>query len=53
MNQANRNLSSNNVVVPVLQTFNVLLESDVFEALPQDPTGLARYVRRASQIARY
>ncbi|KAI0732028.1 TBCD protein [Fomitopsis betulina] len=39
--QASRNLSSNNVVVPVLQTFSVLLESDVFDALPEDPTGLA------------
>ena len=53
VNQATRNLSSNNVVVPVLQTFNVLLESDVFEALPEDSTGLARYVMSASQIGRY
>ena len=53
VNQANRNLSSNNVVVPILQTFNVLLESDVFEALPEDPTGLERYVKCASPIARY
>lgn len=45
VDQASRNLSSNNVVVPVLQTFSVLLESDVFDALPEDPTGLTRYVR--------
>ena len=37
--QAMANVSSNNVVVPVLQTFNVLLEADVFENLPQDPDG--------------
>ncbi|KAI0720503.1 TBCD protein [Cerioporus squamosus] len=38
--QAMTNVSSNNVVVPVLQTFNVLLEADVFENLPQDPEGM-------------
>ncbi|KZT73795.1 ARM repeat-containing protein [Daedalea quercina L-15889] len=38
--QASRNLASNNIVVPVLQTFNVLLESDVCEELSDDPAGL-------------
>ena len=42
--QALTNVGSNNVVVPVLQTFNVLLEADVFEKLPQDPQGLTTYV---------
>ncbi|TFY52216.1 hypothetical protein EVJ58_g10139 [Rhodofomes roseus] len=41
--QASINLSSNNVIIPVLQTFNVLLESDVLEELSDDPTGLRRY----------
>lgn len=44
LSQAVQNTSSNNVVVPVLQTFNVLLEADVFEKLPQDPQGLQTYV---------
>ncbi|TFK86795.1 ARM repeat-containing protein [Polyporus arcularius HHB13444] len=38
--QAMTKISSNNVVMPVLQTFNVLLEADVFENLPQDPEGM-------------
>ncbi|KAI0699071.1 TBCD protein [Cytidiella melzeri] len=38
--QAKRNLSSNSVVIPVLQTFNVLLDADVFEALGEDPDGM-------------
>ncbi|PCH40083.1 ARM repeat-containing protein [Wolfiporia cocos MD-104 SS10] len=38
--QARRNVTSNNIVVPVLQTFNILLEADVFESLPGDPVGL-------------
>ena len=42
--QALTDVGSNNVVVPVLQTFNVLLEADVFEKLPQDPQGLTTYV---------
>ncbi|KAI9058356.1 TBCD protein [Trametes sanguinea] len=40
VNQAQRNATSNNVVVPILQTVNVLLEADVFESLPQDTEGL-------------
>ncbi|PIL22540.1 hypothetical protein GSI_15229 [Ganoderma sinense ZZ0214-1] len=40
LGQALQNTSLNNVVVPVLQTINVLLEADVFEKLPQDPEGL-------------
>ncbi|KAI0761942.1 TBCD protein [Trametes elegans] len=37
---AQKNVGSNNVVIPVLQTFNVLLEADVFENLPQDQQGI-------------
>ena len=50
--QASRNLASNNVVVPVLQTVNVLLESEVFEELSDDPAGLERYVRGLTVIVR-
>ncbi|KIJ62569.1 hypothetical protein HYDPIDRAFT_157330 [Hydnomerulius pinastri MD-312] len=35
------NLSSNNVVVPVLQTFNVLLEADALIRLPESERGAA------------
>lgn len=41
--QASSNLSANNIVVPVLQTVNVLLEADALERLSEDPEGLARY----------
>ena len=41
--QVKGNLSSNNAVIPVLQTFNVLLEADVFEPLFDDVEGLKRY----------
>lgn len=44
LGQALQNASSNSVVMPVLQTLNVLLEADVFEKLPQDPEGLQTYV---------
>lgn len=42
--QAQKNVGSNNVVIPVLQTFNVLLEADVFENLPQDQQGIQTWV---------
>ncbi|KAH9942878.1 ARM repeat-containing protein [Amylocystis lapponica] len=38
--QATRNITSNNIVIPVLQAFNILLEADVFERLPEDSVGL-------------
>ncbi|KAI0372156.1 TBCD protein [Pilatotrama ljubarskyi] len=38
--QAQKNPGSNNAVIPSLQTYNVLLEADAFENLPQDPEGL-------------
>ncbi|KAI0354961.1 TBCD protein [Trametes cingulata] len=38
--QAQKNPGSNNVVIPILQTYNVLLEADAFENLPQDAQGL-------------
>lgn len=34
------NLSSNNTVIPILQTFNVLLEADALESLYEDEEGL-------------
>ena len=48
--QAMANVSSNNVVVPVLQTFNVLLEADVFENLPQDPDGAKTWVATSIEL---
>ncbi|CDO71460.1 hypothetical protein BN946_scf184909.g54 [Trametes cinnabarina] len=40
LDQAQWNVTSNNVVVPVLQAFNILLEGDAFENLSQDSEGL-------------
>ncbi|KAF7365243.1 TFCD-C domain-containing protein [Mycena venus] len=36
---ARANFTANAVVVPVLQTFNVLLEADALRRLPEDPKG--------------
>ncbi|THH16982.1 hypothetical protein EW146_g3747 [Bondarzewia mesenterica] len=36
---ARKSLGSNNVVVPVLQTFNLLLEADTLDALAEDAKG--------------
>ncbi|KAI6166541.1 TBCD protein [Pisolithus thermaeus] len=36
-----KHLTSNNVVVPVLQTFNMLLEGDAVAQLPESGTGIA------------
>ena len=44
LNQALKNVGSNNVVIPVLQTYTVLLEADVFENLPGNPQGFETYV---------
>ncbi|KAJ7069814.1 TBCD protein [Mycena amicta] len=41
LGRARTNLLSNNVVVPVLQTFNVLLEADVLLRLSEDSRGLS------------
>lgn len=41
---ARANFTSNGVVVPVLQTFNVLLEADALRRLPQDSQGDTRSV---------
>jgi hypothetical protein len=38
---AESNVTSNNVVVPVLQIFNVLLEADVLTGLPESERGSA------------
>ncbi|EMD39955.1 hypothetical protein CERSUDRAFT_45983 [Gelatoporia subvermispora B] len=50
MSQISRNFSSNNVVIPVLQTFHILLEADVFEPLAEDDQGLNRYCFAQSEI---
>ena len=39
---AKRNLTSNSTVIPVLQTFNVLLDADALEQLEEDTDGLKR-----------
>jgi hypothetical protein len=44
INRAKSNMSSNAVVVPVLQTFTILLEADALRQLPQDPFGLQMFV---------
>jgi hypothetical protein len=38
-----RNFSNNNIVIPVFQTFNKLLEGDVIQRLSQHPRGIQRY----------
>ncbi|KAH8104609.1 TBCD protein [Cristinia sonorae] len=38
INHCSQKLASNSVVIPVLQTFNVLLEGDAFDAIQDDPT---------------
>jgi tubulin-specific chaperone D len=42
MAHAKLHITSNSVVVPVLQTFNVLLETDALEALVLDPVGVTK-----------
>ncbi|KAH7885271.1 tubulin folding cofactor D C terminal-domain-containing protein [Phlebopus sp. FC_14] len=39
INYAQTNLASNNIVVPVLQTFNLLLEADILARLPESAAG--------------
>ncbi|KAJ7044089.1 TBCD protein [Mycena alexandri] len=41
LRHARANFTSNSVVVPVLQTFNVLLEADALRRLPEDSQGEA------------
>ncbi|KAI0822273.1 TBCD protein [Trametes gibbosa] len=50
--QAEKNVGSNNVVIPVLQTVNILLEADAFEHLPQDPDGLRTLCSLLSLVTR-
>lgn len=40
---AQANLSSNNIIIPVLQTFSVLLEAGALEKLPSDDSGIRRF----------
>ncbi|KAF7797405.1 hypothetical protein EIP86_008600 [Pleurotus ostreatoroseus] len=44
LSEAKLKLASNNIVIPVLQCFNLLLENDVFEAAAADATCLLRSV---------
>ncbi|KAF8635864.1 hypothetical protein AX15_000054 [Amanita polypyramis BW_CC] len=37
---ARRNFSNNNIVVPIFQTFNILLENNTIQRLSQHPSGL-------------
>jgi hypothetical protein len=46
------NFTSNGVVVPVLQTFNILLEADALRRLPEDPRGEIRSVASKSILIR-
>ena len=42
MDHAKSNMTANAIVVPVFQTFNVLLEADVLRQLPNEVSGLRR-----------
>lgn len=44
LSHARANFTSNGVVVPVLQTFNVLLEADALRRLQEDSHGETRFV---------
>lgn len=44
LGHARANLTANGVVVPVLQTFNVLLEADALRRLPENSQGETRSV---------
>lgn len=37
-----RNFSNNNIVIPIFQTINALLEGDAIQRLSQHPLGLRR-----------
>uniref|UniRef100_A0A8H8CLD5 Tubulin-folding cofactor D C-terminal domain-containing protein n=1 Tax=Psilocybe cubensis TaxID=181762 RepID=A0A8H8CLD5_PSICU len=40
INHAKANMTSNAIVVPVFQTFTILLEADVLREVPNEPSGL-------------
>ena len=44
ISHAKSNMTTNAVVVPVIQTFTLLLEADALRQLPTDPTGLQQCV---------
>ena len=44
LTEAKVNLTSNNIVIPVLQCFNLLLENDIFEEAAADAMCLSRSV---------
>ena len=41
---ARRSLGNNNVVIPVLQTFNLLLEAETLDVLAENPESLKPFV---------
>lgn len=47
VNHAKSNMITNAVVVPVIQTFTLLLEADALRQLPADSTGLKQCVIRS------
>ena len=54
IDHAKSNMTSNAVVVPVFQTFNILLEADLLRQLPNEVSGLQRSVsslRHRSSLA--
>jgi len=42
IDHAKSNMTSNAIVIPVFQTFNILLEADVLRQLPDEVSGLPR-----------
>lgn len=45
--QLKQNISKNNLALPLLQTFNVLLEGDALDMLTDDNIGLKRFENSA------
>ena len=46
IDHAKSNITANAIIVPVFQTFSVLLEADVLRQLPNEVSGLRRCVSR-------
>ena len=49
--RAEKNFGSNNAVISVLETFNLLFESATFDGLAADPEGMQRYVSLHLNVA--
>jgi tubulin-specific chaperone D len=50
IDHAKSNMTANAIIVPVFQTFSVLLEADVLRELPNEVSGLRRCVARGIGI---